>query len=168
MIFHLVPFEGVGRSRPNSPGSIPRWLGPWTPPSHHSIPPAKFRHSGELSCLVVSNLQPAPRPVSRSRLWLQIRHHQDKSRANGCPRLACVKPAILCFHQFGCGLTLATNCWTTGRRRGPFAGQRARYTQTAPVARSIPVADLDLEPLSVKLSVKVVASSETVVASFGK
>ena len=33
--------------------------------------------------LVVSNLQPAPRHVPRSRIWFQIRHHQDKSRANG-------------------------------------------------------------------------------------
>ena len=51
---------------------------------------------------------------------------------------------------------------------GPLRRARARYTQTAPVARSIPAADLDLQPLSVRLSVKVVESSEIVVASFGK
>jgi hypothetical protein len=33
-------------------------------------------------CLVVSDLNPTPRPVTLSRLWFQIRHHQGKSRAN--------------------------------------------------------------------------------------
>ena len=37
----------------------------------------------------------APRPIPRSRYWFQIRHHQEKSRANGHHRLACVLAAIL-------------------------------------------------------------------------
>jgi hypothetical protein len=28
----------------------------------------------------VSNLQPAPRHVTHSRIWFETRHHQDKSR----------------------------------------------------------------------------------------
>jgi hypothetical protein len=31
----------------------------------------------------MSNLQPAPRHVLRSRIWFQIRHHQDNLSTNG-------------------------------------------------------------------------------------
>jgi hypothetical protein len=43
----------------------------------------------------VSNLQPAPRPIPRSRIWFQIQHHQDKSHATGQHRFLFILAAIL-------------------------------------------------------------------------
>jgi hypothetical protein len=40
--------------------------------------------------LVVSNLQPAPRHIPRSRVWSQIRHHQGNLRTNGRHQVTCV------------------------------------------------------------------------------
>ena len=67
--------------------------------------PACLKHEGQAErqprerssheCLVVSNLQPAPRPIPRSRNWFQIRHHQSKSRANDRRRFPYVFAANL-------------------------------------------------------------------------
>jgi hypothetical protein len=56
-------------------------------------PDANHANAHPLNGLVVSNLQPAPRHFPRSRIWFQIRHHQDKSHANGCPWLMINWPA---------------------------------------------------------------------------
>ena len=57
--------------------------------------PCPTRERSPHKCLVVSDLQPAPRPIPRSRLWFQIRHHQGRSRANGHHRCTHLLTAIL-------------------------------------------------------------------------
>ena len=53
--------------------------------------------------LVVSALQPALRHVPLSQNWFQIRHHQDKSRAQGC-HLLTINRAANSAPNFHCHL----------------------------------------------------------------
>ncbi len=66
--------------------------------------------------LVVSNLQPAPRPIPRSRNWFQIRHHQGKSRANGYHCFTWFFAAILCLKRAHTTTLTARRCSVIAQR----------------------------------------------------
>jgi hypothetical protein len=78
------------------------------------------RERSPQQCRVVSNLQPAPRHLPRSRIWFQIRHHQDKSCANGRHRLPITCAATFSLWQFANfpdQRPRARDAWTAPRRR---------------------------------------------------